>query len=99
MNEGDSLESLSPLESVYWSDLKGNQYGVDIQPGMLLEGGIQVKKLTIKKTDYNGTPAYYMLATYDRNFVIAKLAKVLKPIRSIPWNELMKLISEAVKHG
>jgi hypothetical protein len=83
---------------IHWTKTMGNKYLADLHPSML-SGCYQTTKTlstSAGKLPYS-PPRREITVTYDRDYVVQKLARVLRPIIEEDNQELQLLLHQALQ--
>lgn len=84
------------IKHVHWSELY-MPFNKGLTP-LMLHGEEYVETHTrLKGVPGSRSSRYHVIVTYDREYAVAYLSRVLAPLALLKWNDVQKLVSDAVK--
>lgn len=87
---------MSDPKKVHWSELY-MPFNRGISP-LMLHGGETVETTTrLKGVPASRSSRHHVIVTYDKEYVIEYLARVLSAMTVLKWNDLQPIISAAIK--
>lgn len=83
------------ITKCYWHELDGNVLNINIKPEMITDGYKLVRADRLKGM-LRRDPKILLEITYDRDYVVAYLAKKFtQPLNQFKWNDLMIILKDA----
>lgn len=88
---------MSDPKHIHWSELY-MPFNRGISPLMLHGEGEKVETTTrLKGVAASRSSRYHVIVTYDKEYVIEYLARILSAMVVVKWNDLQPIISAAIK--
>lgn len=87
---------MTELRTVHWSELY-MPFNKGLSPLMLHGEEVVETQTRIKGGPASRSTRHHVLVVYDRDYAVAYLSRVFASISTLKWNEVQKLVSDAVK--